>query len=166
MLAPRWSAWDSSSRTRMAAPSPRTMPSRSRSKGRQASCGTSFLVDSTRMEQYAAKVNRVKGASAPPASARSMPPAEIFLKAYVAGFLRNVVARRQYPHGAICGESKPRQGSFGATGERQVDAAGGNLPEGLPQGDGPRSTGRGYRHVWSAQIELDGDMPGYRVRRY
>src|SRR4030095_10040012 len=83
-----------------------------------------------------------------------------------AGFLRNVVSRRQYPHGAICGESKTRQGSLRGTGERQVDAAGGNLPEGLPQGDGPRSTGRGYRHVWSAQIELDGDMPGYRVRRY
>ena len=50
-----------------AAPSPRTKPSRSASKGRQASCGLPFRVDKVRIAPKAASTSGIMGASVPPA---------------------------------------------------------------------------------------------------
>ena len=75
--APRRMAASRSSRTRIAAASPMTKPSRSRSKGRDAVDGSSLRCDRTLIMANAPNVSGASGASAPPASATSTVPARI-----------------------------------------------------------------------------------------
>ena len=58
----------------MPAPSPMTKPSRSRSNGREARCGSSLRVESARMAQKPPTPSGVMAASLPPAIMTSASP--------------------------------------------------------------------------------------------
>ena len=75
--APRRSACSADSMTRMPAPSPKTNPSRVRSNGRDAPCGSSFRFESAPMFASAAKAIGRSGASEPPATTTSHSPVAI-----------------------------------------------------------------------------------------
>ena len=77
MGAPRSMAASRSSRTRAAAPSPMTKPSRPASKGREAFSGSSLRVDRAFMAAKAAIPTRVTAASLPPHTTESTRPARI-----------------------------------------------------------------------------------------
>src|SRR5712692_7651271 len=80
MRAPRRRANSSSSRITMPAPSPITNPSRSKSNGRDAWTGSSFLVESARKAANPATLIGVMADSAPPQIIASASPRWIILK--------------------------------------------------------------------------------------
>ena len=75
--APRARACPADSRTTTPAPSPRTKPSRSAARGREAPAGSSLRVDSARMAAKAATVIGCSAASVPPARTMSARPREM-----------------------------------------------------------------------------------------
>ena len=72
--APRAMACSARSRTRIPAPSPRTKPSRSGAKGREAVRGSVLRIDSALMAPKAATVIGWRAASVPPATTTSARP--------------------------------------------------------------------------------------------